>query len=853
MAVHWKRFGLPIFIVSGTLAVFALLFNGLNPAMANSSSTTQDPLDIGAIVPDEADSGGENDRQIGDEAIAEKAVAGADAEFTVGREADVAEEASTDGPATYIVVMEDASLARYSGGVAGYPATARSATGSDKLDARSPESSSYLSYLDGRRAEMIQAVNFELGRNLAIDFEYGATIVGFAAEMTADEAAQVAALDGVSFVEREKVSELHTDTGPAWAGASEIWGGDWAALTYKADLSGANETTPVTTNVSGSSAFTYNFYTNVLSYVITVTNPDNVQLTAMHVHSGTAGTDGGVIHNFSIASTTGDLSESGSITLDDAQEAALVNDGLYINVHSSDNGSGEVRGQIDLNGTLGEGIVVGIIDTGIDPWNPSFLAVGGDGYVHTNPLGAGTYIGVCDPASADYDATFACNDKLIGAWGYPSLGGDPRDADGHGSHTGGTAAGNIVFDAVLEAPTAVYTADISGVAPHANVIAYAACCTGAALTASRDQALLDGVDVINYSIGSTAATGDPWADAESIQWLALRDAGIFVATSNGNSGNEDATTGSPADIPWVTSVGASSHNRAFLATFTMTDTNGLTATVSGQAMAAGYGPAEVIFSTKYSDTEDARLCAPDYFTSGSFSNEIVICERGEYGRVAKGQSVLDGGAGGFVLAQPTEFSGGPGAVAPDTHELPAIHIDYYQYQILRQFLLTDSVGTVMGELSGGSLDIDDAHGDIMATFSSRGPNGSDADLIVPSVTAPGRAIWAAYHQGDAGDGDYTFNAIQGTSMSSPHVAGAGALLSALNPSWTPAEMQSALMMTARDTVLNDDGTNIATPFAQGSGHIDVYVAAHSPLIMNVTKAAYEAASPDVDNNSAYGI
>jgi hypothetical protein len=255
----------------------------------------------------------------------------------------------------------------------------------------------------------------------------------------------------------------------------------------------------------------------------------------------------------------------------------------------------------------------------------------------------------------------------------------------------------------------------------------------------------------------------------------------------------------------------------------------------------------VVFSNSVIDTEDARLCAPGAFAPGTFNGQIVICERGVYGRVAKGQSVLDGGAGGLVLAQPNEGDGGPGAVSTDSHVLPAVHIDYYEYQKLRQFLLVDAVGAVSGDLSGAAIDLNASHGDIMGSFSSRGPNGTDADLIVPSVTAPGRAILAAYHQGVAGDGDYTFNILQGTSMSSPHVAGAAALLTVLHPDWTPAEMQSALMMTALNGVLDDDGTSLATPFAQGAGHIFVSDAAASPLVMNVTKAEYEAAHPDVDN------
>ena len=828
MSLSLKRFSLPILVVSAAVCAFALLLASLNAANADSSPPRSP--DEGVMASKQVQ---DSDKDAYPDASAELASKLANA--AVSQEASV-----------YIVVLEDESLAQYRGGVAGYPATSRHVTGDEKLNPRSLESLNYLSYLESRRADVIRAADMTIGRKLDIMYEYGATLVGFATELTPSEADQIATLPNVRFVEKERISEPQTDSGPQWAGATEVWGGTWNSLAYKATLSGANETTPVTSTVTGMGTFSYNFYTNELSYTISVENPDGVNLTMMHIHNAPAGSDGGVIHNFGITATTGDLMETGIVALSDPEEAALVNKELYINVHSDVNGAGEVRGQIELYGSLGEGIVVGVIDTGIDPWNPSFAAVGGDGYVHTNPKGEGVYVGVCDSADATYDATFPCNSKLIGARGYDSIAGSPRDSNGHGSHTAGTAAGNIVFDAVAVAPTEVFTSDISGVAPHANIIAYAACCTGAALNASRDQALLDGVDVINYSIGSSAPTGDLWADSESIQWLALRDAGVFVATSNGNDGNGDATTGSPSDLPWITSVGASSHNRAFLVTFTLTDTNNTTVSVQGQAMTSGYGPAEVIFSTHYSDTDDARLCAPNAFAAGTFNNEIVICERGQYGRVAKGESALAGGAGGFVLAQPDEATGGPGAVAADTHALPAIHIDYYQYQILRQFLMTDAVGTVMGDLSGATLDVNDSHGDIMASFSSRGPSGSDADLIVPNVTAPGRAIWAAYHQGD-NDGDYTFNVIQGTSMSSPHVAGAGALLSALHPNWTPAEIESALMMTARDTVLDDDGMTTATPFAQGAGHIDVAKAAMSPLIMDVTKAQYEAADPSVDN------
>ena len=122
--------------------------------------------------------------------------------------------------------------------------------------------------------------------------------------------------------------------------------------------------------------------------------------------------------------------------------------------------------------TKGEGVIAGVIDTGINPLSPSFADIGGDGYNHTNPWGSGNYVGYC-VANPSF-----CNDKLIGAWGYPSVnGGDPTDANGHGSHTASTTAGNVVTSTIVSGSGAVFTRTISGVAPHANVIMYAACGT----------------------------------------------------------------------------------------------------------------------------------------------------------------------------------------------------------------------------------------------------------------------------------------------------------------------------------------------------------------------------------------
>ncbi|MBN1934999.1 MAG: S8 family serine peptidase, partial [Anaerolineae bacterium] len=494
-------------------------------------------------------------------------------------------------------------------------------------------------------------------------------------------------------------------------------------------------------------------------------------------------------------------------------------------------------------GSMGEGVVIGVIDTGINYSNPSFAAVGPvDGYVHTNPLGAGNFLGDCAPGESY--STY-CNDKLIGVHGYLTVnGGNPVDTDGHGSHTTSTAAGNFVT-ATLVAPTTVLTRTISGVAPHANIIAYAACCTTSALTAAVDDivedyaAILavdpDALMTVNYSIGSDSPT-DAWSDFDSVGYLNAREAGIFVATSAGNAGPGDETVGSPAGAPWLTSVGATTHDRDFVNE--LVDMSGgdtpAPAGMQGAGITAGYGPALIVYAGDYG----SALCATgsadaptNPFPAETFHGEIVVCDRGTYARVDKGLMVLQSGAGGMVLAD-----NGDGIVS-DPHYLPAVHISLQDGIALKAWIASGSGHEAT--ISGFYLDVADANADILAGFSSRGANRALPDIIVPSVSAPGVSILAAYGTNNA----ILWDAISGTSMASPHVAGAAALIMALHPDWTPAEVQSALMTTAWQDVLKEDGITPADPFAMGSGRVDLTVAAKAGLVLDETIANYQAADP----------
>ncbi len=131
----------------------------------------------------------------------------------------------------------------------------------------------------------------------------------------------------------------------------------------------------------------------------------------------------------------------------------------------------------------------------------------------------------------------------------------------------------------------------------------------------------------------------------------------------------------------------------------------------------------------------------------------------------------------------------------------------------------------------------------MAYFSSRGPTGAPAssDIIKPDVTAPGVQILAGNSPAAGFDAaGELFQAIQGTSMSGPHVAGLFALLKQAHPTWSAAAAKSALMTTARQDVTKQDGTTPADPFDMGAGHVDPSGPAAAPNSMFNPGIVYDA-------------
>jgi hypothetical protein len=499
-------------------------------------------------------------------------------------------------------------------------------------------------------------------------------------------------------------------------------------------------------------------------------------------------------------------------------------------------GADQVWSQVGGQATAGSGVIFGSLDSGVWPEHPQLADTGVTASPPAKADGTPRACQFGDNPLTPATDVLACNHKLIGGQAFmtaynTNVGDDiyantARDSNGHGTHTTTTAAGNAVASAN---PLGIDRGPISGLAPGAWVSAYKVCgptgCFPSDSAAAVQQAILDGVRVINFSISGGS---DPGSDPVELAFLDAYAAGVLVSASAGNSGPGADTT--DHNGPWVTTVAATSPNRDFASTLTVSGTTPLS--LPGLSITAGVTSAKpiVLASAPPYSNPDCSAPAPP----GLFIGKIVACQRSG-GRVQKGFNVLQGGAAGMVLYNDPPFN-----VSAENHWLPTIHVQDGAALVAH---LTANPGATASFTAGAATP---ATGDEIAPFSSRGPGGL---TIKPDVGAPGQQILAGHtptpetpNEGPPGN---LYRVLDGTSMAAPHVAGSALLLFDAHPDWTPGDVRSALTGSASPTVTENGSP--APPFATGSGRIQVDAAAAPGLLLDETAARFGTLGTDPAN------
>ncbi|MEA3254220.1 MAG: S8 family serine peptidase [Candidatus Altiarchaeota archaeon] len=377
--------------------------------------------------------------------------------------------------------------------------------------------------------------------------------------------------------------------------------------------------------------------------------------------------------------------------------------------------------------------------------------------------------------------------KVVGGYDFVSNDPDPMDDQGHGTHCAGIAAGN---------------GSLLGVAPGARLLAYKVLDYSGGgyeddIIAAIDKAVVDGADVISLSLGGS---GDP-DDALSLAIDNAVDSGVLAVVAAGNSGPGNQTIKSPGCARKALTVGAiykegdssgNSLSRLCVVTESNKEIDSLALAHSALTPKGGL----------VSDLESASLGLPENFIGKDFTGKIALIKRGDILFSDKVKNAYNAGASGAIIYN--NYYGNFKGDLINLSDIPAVSVSESDGQYLLSLIENGSVTVNMSVTSDPN---------VIADFSSRGPSYI---LNKPDVVAPGvdicSARWGLAFPGDTCIDD-THVSLSGTSMATPHVAGAAALLLQKNPDWSPLEVKAAFENTAYDYGVG--------PNTQGAGGIDV--------------------------------
>ncbi|CAD5333947.1 unnamed protein product [Arabidopsis thaliana] len=473
----------------------------------------------------------------------------------------------------------------------------------------------------------------------------------------------------------------------------------------------------------------------------------------------------------------------------------------------------------------GEGVIIGFIDTGIDPNHPSF---NDNDSKRSYPIPK-HFSGVCE-VTPDFPSG-SCNKKLIGARHFAQSVvtrgifnsseeyASPFDGDGHGTHTASIAAGNHGVPVALYKGFGGFAADV---------------------VAAIDQAAQDGVDILSLSI--TPNRKPPgvatFFNPIDMALLSAVKAGIFVVQAAGNTGPAPKTMSSFS--PWIFTVGASSHDRVYSNSLTLG--NNVTIPGIGFAIPTDDGKMYKMISAFHA-LNNSTSVDKDIYSARFVLGLSTIKQALD---VAKNLSAIgvvfyiDPYVLGFEInPTPMDMSG---IIIPSVEDSKTL-LKYYNSSIQRDVTTKEivSFGAVAAIEGGLNANFSNRAPKVMY-YSARGPDPednsfNDADILKPNLVAPGNSIWGAWSSVSTDSTEFE--------------AGVAALIKQTFPQFTPSTIASALSTTAllndnkggpimaQRTFSNpDQSLYTATPFDMGSGFVNATAALDPGLVFDTNFEDY---------------
>uniref|UniRef100_A0A0E0GXA3 Subtilisin-like protease n=1 Tax=Oryza nivara TaxID=4536 RepID=A0A0E0GXA3_ORYNI len=472
----------------------------------------------------------------------------------------------------------------------------------------------------------------------------------------------------------------------------------------------------------------------------------------------------------------------------------------------------------------GDGVIIGIIDSGIWPESASFR----DDSLGPLPSKENVFAGQAFGSNL-------CNRKIIGArWYDKHLNPEDfkgeyksaRDATGHGTHVSSTAAGALVPNISFHGLAAGYA---RGVAPRARLAMYKVCweqvgCDEAAILQAIDDAIHDSVDVLSLSLGNPSS--EPYGSIHAVK------NGITVVFAAGNNGPAPRTVEN--SLPWVISVASATIDRAFPTVITLANN---TSNFVGHSLFYEQDAKDNWYEIYQSGCSFQSVATANVTLA---AGKIVLCYNPTtvsiitpaYTMPTAIKVLKEAEAKGIIFAT---YALDILDSLEDCGSMPCVLVDFDAAQQIKQS--ADQNTALVVKVTAARTWIG---GEVLApkisTFSSRGPSTLLSDFLKPDIAAPGSNILAAVQD------SYKF--MSGTSMACPHVSGVVALLKALHPDWSPAMIKSALVTTASNekygVPILADGLpqKIADPFDYGGGFIDPNRAVDPGLAYDVDPKDY---------------